>query len=35
MNGWVILGLIVVVLILLVVLFNLKDLRRYIKISNM
>lgn len=35
MSGWAIFGLIVIVLILLAILFNLKDLRRYIKISNM
>ncbi|WP_407340473.1 DUF6893 family small protein [Methylocapsa polymorpha] len=35
MSGWTIFGLIVVVLIILAILFNLKDIRRYIKISSM
>jgi hypothetical protein len=35
MNGWEIAGIVIVAIIILFLLFNAKDLYRYIKISSM
>lgn len=35
MNGWIIAGIVIAVVVVLLLLMNGKDLYRYIKISNM
>jgi hypothetical protein len=35
MNGWEVFGIVVLVIVVLLVLMNLKDLFRYLKISSM
>ena len=35
MNGWQVFGIVVLVIVVLLVLMNLKDLFRYLKISSM